>query len=783
MTLNLFGGSNKLLFLLPLFFLFFNQHLSAQAQYSISGNIKDKETGESLLGATIFVKETGGGVAADNNGFYTLTLPAGTYTLRISFISYQSIEQKVVLNGNKKLDFFLGTSAKELKEVVVSGTANTQRRDLEKTQMGKVEISIQQIKKLPAIFGEVDILKTLQLLPGVSSGSEGSTGFYVRGGGPDQNLILLDEATVYNASHLFGFFSVFNSDAVKSVELYKGGYPARYGGRLSSVVDVNLKEGNLKKYGATGGIGLIASRLTLEGPIVKDRSSFVVSGRRTYFDVFTRAYNKSKENDTDFTPIPDYFFYDLNGNANYQLDSSNKLYVSGYFGRDAFGFSRNALNFNFNWGNATASAKWNHIFSDRLFLNSTATFTDYNYVIKNKFDLFEFELGSSIQDWAVREELDYKPDVAHRMKAGAEYIYHKFGIGRVQIGSADKSVQFANDSKQFGNEVAVYALDEWEVTDKLKLDGGLRASGFITKNKTYYGLEPRAAARYKLNEDISLKGSYTRMYQYLHLVANTGASLPTDLWYPSNKVVKPQYADQLATGITFLLFGEKIIVTDEVYYKWLYNQIDFRDGAQLFFNPLLDEEFVFGKGWSYGNEIFIEKREGKVTGWIGYTLANTQRKFPDINNGEPFSPKYNTRHDVKIVLSYEVSKRVTISGTWVYTSGNFTTLPIGYAYFNDIGSVRTRITPVIDKRSNYQMAPYHRMDLALVWKLLPKWGDADLTFSIYNVYNRLNPFFLYNEMNIPGRSSPTLRLPTAPATAYQVSLFPIIPSVTFNFKF
>lgn len=783
MTSKFPPGIRNLIFLLFLLIFYFLQPVAAQEKYTVSGYIKDKETGENLLGATVLVKELGTGVAADNNGYYILNLPAGSYTLRISFISYEPLEQKLLLNENKKINFSLGTSAKELKEVVVSGTANSQRRDLEKTQMGKVEISMQQIKKLPAIFGEVDIMKTLQLLPGVSSGSEGSTGFYVRGGGPDQNLILLDDATVYNASHLFGFFSVFNSDAVKSVELFKGGYPARYGGRLSSVVDVNLKDGNTKKFGGTGGIGLIASRLTLEGPIIKNKSSFVVSGRRTYFDVFTRAYNKSKESDPEYTPIPDYFFYDLNGNANYQLDSSNRLYLSGYFGRDAFGFSRNAINFNFNWGNATSSARWNHIFTDKLFLNSTATFTDYNYVIKNKFDLFEFELGSSIQDWAIKEELDYKPNVAHSMKIGAEYIYHKFGIGRVQIGSTDKSVQFANDNKQFGNQVAAYALDEWEVTDKLKLDFGLRVSGFLTKDTSYFGLEPRASARYKLTEDVSLKGSYTRMYQYLHLVANTGASLPTDLWYPSNKAVKPQYADQVATGITFLLFDEKIIVTDEIYYKWLYNQIDFRDGAQLFFNPLLDEEFVFGKGWSYGNEIFIEKREGKATGWIGYTLAWTQRKFPEINNGEPFSPKYDTRHDVKIVLSYEISERVTISGTWVYTSGNYTTLPKGYAYFNDIGSVRTRITPIIDKRSNYQMASYHRMDLALVWKFKPKWGESDLSFSIYNFYNRLNPFFLYNELHIPDRNSPTLRLPTAPATAYQVSLFPVIPSVTYNFKF
>lgn len=758
--------------------LMLTQQMFGQASHTLSGYVRDKQSGETLIGAAVISKEMHTGGTANNYGFYSLTLPKGTYTIRIQFIGYKTEELQVELDTNKRMDFLLEQQPTELKEVEIK--ANGPRNELDKTQMSKVDLPMNQLKQLPALLGEIDILKTIQLLPGVLSGSEGGTSFYVRGGGPDQNLILLDEAPVYNASHLFGFFGIFNPDAINDVELYKGDFPARFGGRLSSVLNVTMKEGNNESYHVSGGIGLIASRLTFEGPIKKGRSSFIISARRTYADIFTRIINKAKEKQAGYTPIPDYYFYDLDAKLNYTLDDKNRLYLSGYFGRDVFNFNRSNFSFDFHWGNATTTARWNHIFTPKLFMNTVATFTNYSYVINNSQNGFNFQVGSHVQDWSGQADLDYVYNPKHYIRFGGITTYHIFGVGRVQVQSSQSGLNVNQNNTLFGTEMGIYGSDDWQISRKWKLNYGLRISGF-SSDSFYYGLEPRASMLYKLHRNVTLKLSYAQMKQYIHLVSNSASTLPTDIWYPSNKAILPQTSRQVAFGVTTLLLGDKLTLTDEVYYKWLQQQADYRNGAQLFINSSLDSQFVFGKGWAYGNEIFLQKQEGKFTGWLGYTLSWAFSQFPQINNGETFHPKYDQRHDISLVASYEMTKRLSVSATYVYSSGSLTTLPYGYIFANDIPGSGSYIVPVIDKRNNTRMGYYSRLDLAAVWKFRPKHGTSDLTFSVYNVLNRRNPYLLYVDSSIPA-SRADLQLPSA-STVKQVSLFPIIPSVTYNFRF
>jgi hypothetical protein len=749
----------------------------AQQKYTISGYVKDKGTGEGLISASIYIVEAKQGTVTNPYGHYSITLPQANYTIRVMYVGYQTYERKLSLTANTTVNIQLESEEKEVGEVVVSAHSN--QSQVEKTQMSTINLPVEQVKQLPALFGEVDILKTIQLLPGVQSGGEGSTGFYVRGGGPDQNLILLDEATVYNASHLFGFFSVFNADAIRNVELYKGGFPAQFGGRLSSVVDISLKDGNNQKYQVEGGIGLIASRLTVEGPIKKGKSSFIISGRRTYLDVFTNMINRANKNNTSYNPIPSYFFYDLNAKVNYELSDRDRLYLSGYFGRDVFNFNRANFNFGFNWGNATTTARWNHLYNPKLFQNTTASYTNYQYTIASSTGPVNFSIGSHIQDYTLKTDYDWSLSPKHAIKFGASGVWHDFGVGRVQISSSDNSLNLSQDNTLQALELGVYGSDDWTVDSLLKITYGLRISGFDNKGTFYSGVEPRASARYLVGKRSSVKLSYAKMNQYVHLVSSSGGSLPTDIWYPSTNIVKPQISQQVAAGYTTLVDKQRFVLSDEVFYKWMQNQIDYRNGAQIFLNPNLDHEFVFGKGWSYGNEIYLEKKEGKLTGWIGYTLAWSYRQYDSINNGKKFFPRYDRRHDISIVASYAFNKRITFSATWVYYSGNYISLPTGWIYLNNISGAAPIATPIYGTRDNYRMAPYHRLDLSLVWKFYPKWGTSDLTFSVYNAYNRLNPYLVYIDQSVPTEGLP---IPTG-ATAKQISLFPIIPAVTYNFKF
>ncbi len=766
----------KLFLLIP--FLFIGITLSAQDKFTVSGYVKDADNGETLIGVSIYENELQDGTTTNAYGFYSITLPAGQVELTYSYIGFDDNIQALTLDKDVSLDVEISTGSEQLQEIVV--TANSAREQVQSTQMSVERISMKEAKALPALFGEVDIIKTLQLKPGVSSGGEGTSGLIVRGGGPDQNLIILDEAIVYNPSHLFGFFSTFNSDAVKDVQLYKGGFPSQYGGRLSSVIDVKLKEGNRKKFSGAGGLGLIASRLTLEGPIVKDKGSFIVSGRRTYADIITRAVNNANADNPDYNKIPDYFFYDLNTKINYDLGKNDRIFLSAYFGRDAFIFNDEDFDFKFDWGNFTTTARWNHIYNPRLFSNMTFTFSDYNYLIKNKFDAFSFEVGSGIRDYNAKIDFYNEPNSRNSLKFGADWTFHEFNVGRLRAEEeGQEEPLFESRTDYSGWEANAYISDDFEVSKKLKINAGLRLSSFYSDSTFYAGIEPRFSMRYSLKDNISLKASYTRMNQYIHLVSSSGASLPTDIWYPSNSVVKPQVSDQVAAGISVSI-GNQFLLSNEIYYKWQRRQIDFRDGADIFINPNLNDEFVFGKGYSYGNEIYLEKKEGKLTGWVGYTLSWSWREFDAINNGNRFSPRFDRRHDASVVLLYELNRKFTFTGAWVYNTGNAISLPEARFFLQDIpGQDGGQIGTVFQERNSFRMASYHRLDLGIVMKMFLNREnfEGDLTFNTYNTYDRRNPYFIYFDTNIDDNGVVT------GIQAKQVSLFPILPSITFNFRF
>jgi hypothetical protein len=764
----------------------------AQVQHLLSGVVRGPD-GTALPGATVAVPALSLGTATEADGHYRLRVPEGEQQVTVSFVGYTTQTFSVSLRRDQQRNVMLAASPSELGEVVVRGQ-QTLKEKLQTTQMGVEHLSIREAKLLPALFGEVDILKTLQLKPGVQSGGEGSSGLFVRGGSADQNLVLVDNVLVYNPNHLFGLFSVFNSDAVQSVDLYKAGFPAQFGGRLSSVVDVKLREGDREKYVTTGGIGLISSRLSFEGPIrwgsPKEgpaRGSFIVSGRRTYFDVFTRALNRANEGKEDYTPIPDYYFYDFNAKANYTLGEKDQVFFTGYLGRDIFGFtSPNGFKANFTWGNTLGALRWQHVFSPKLTLNTTASATSYKYNLGNSVDQFSFDLGSTIQDYNLRADFDYVPNDRHTLRFGALYTHHNFGVGRIQRSSQDNSVNFGADVNYLGQEAALYATDNIKVTEKLQAELGLRATGFQSSPNHFGGLEPRASARYSLTDKISLKGSYALMYQYVHLVSNSGASLPTDIWYPSRLSVKPERSQQVSAGGSFLLGNGTFLLTNELYYKWSSNQIDFKDGAQIFANNNLDSQFLFGRGWAYGNELYLEKKTGKTTGWVGYTLAWTKRNFPPqlgttgINGGRDFYPNYDRRHNLTVVVIHQLNPRISLTASFVYTSGAPTTLPLGRFAIQDIYQGGIQAIPVYPDRNSYRLIPYHRLDLGMVYKLRPSriGGDRDLTFSIYNAYNRRNAYFIYFDQV---RDKATDKI--TGYRAQQVSLFPFIPSVTYNFKF
>lgn len=788
----------KLPLITLLFFL--NLNLFGQEEITISGTLSDAESGETLIGASVNIATLLTGTTTNEYGFYSLTIPQSSDSLEVefSYVGFQPQLRKILPKETIALNVELSTGL-QLQEVVVK--ANSYQEQLNSTQMSVEEISTAEVKVLPALLGETDILKTIQLKPGIPSGSEGTTGLFVRGGGNDQNLIILDEAVVYNANHLFGFFSTFNTDAVKDLKVYKGGFPAQYGGRLSSVIDVRMKEGNNRKFSGTGGIGLITSRLTLEGPIQKEKSSFIVSGRRTYVDIFTRAINNSKKDDPEFTPIPDYFFYDLNTKANYQISDKDKLYLSGYFGRDKFIFEGDFFDFSFDWGNATGTARWNHVFSPKLFSNTTFTYSDYQYNINTKVTGFSFTVGSDVQDANLKTDFYYAPNNRHVLRFGGNVTYHRFNVGRLKAGSDDGEVSFSTGQTFDGMQFGLYFADEYEPSKDFKINSGLRISGFANDGNWHLRLEPRIAAKYSVNERLTLKGSYARMHQYVHLVSTAGIALPTDVWYPSTERIKPQTSDQVAIGGSYLI-GKDFFLTNEYYFKYLDNQIAFADWADLFANNELEETFAIGQGYGYGFELGIEKKVGNLKGWAGYTLAWIRRgKFETIKNqtftSSPdgyFQPRYDRRHDFSIVAMFDFGKvkvpgkpkRFTASATVVYGSGDKAWVPVGRASILDVygGSFEPIVPDYGDTRNNITLPYFFRADFGLVYRFFPKWGDSDLTLSVFNLTNRRNAFFVYLEPIIEEQDFlGTIQEIPVGVKAKQVSLFPIIGSVTWNFKF
>ena len=767
----------------------------AQNKFTLSGYVKDALSGETLNGATVAVLGESKGITSNQFGFYSITLTTGTYNFICSYVGYVPQIKTINLTSNVEYNFEVAPKITTEQAVIIS----SRKRDanVKTAQMGKIDLSINQVKSIPAFLGEIDILKTIQLLPGVQSAGEGSSGLYVRGGGPDQNLILLDDAVVYNTGHLFGFFSIFNGDAIKNTSLNKGGMPAQYGGRLSSVLDISMKEGNDKNFVVQGGIGLIASRFSIEGPIKKNKASFIVSARRTYIDALAKPFIKKSSSFYG----SGYYFYDLNAKVNYKFSEKDRIYLSGYFGKDKFDFvnGQQSLKVNIPWGNSTGTLRYNHVFNNRLFSNTTVVYNDYKFNFGANQNNFQLNLLSGIRDWNVKEDFDLYPFTNHKLKFGALYTYHTF-TPSVVSGSQD-TVQFKpnNAQQKYAHEAAVYIQDDWDVSDKIKINAGIRESGFqqigpyknyttdangnrtdstiYTKAKpviTYYGFEPRFTIRYAINDETSVKASVTRNLQYIHLVSNAGTTLPTDLWVPSTLKVKPQESWLYALGL-FKNFNDNTYETSvEVYYKQLKNQIEYEEG----YTPATLEDtenfFTFGKGWSYGTELFINKTKGRLTGWIGYTLSWTYRKFAGLNSGEKYFAKYDRRHDLSLVGVYDLSKKWKLSGTFVFGSGNAATLPQRFYIFDGV------LTQEYSRINEYRLPSYSRLDRGAIYtpnkhperRLKSQW-----VFSVYNAYNRKNPYFIYfDQTGNPYDGSLNVQ-------AKQVSIFPVIPSVTWNFKF
>ncbi len=764
-------------------FVFIGLAFTARAQkYTLSGNITDAATGEELIGATVAVKGASTGAATNAYGFYSLTLPEGEYTIIAQFIGYTAEEITINLDRNLKQNFALSEQAQMLEAAVVE--AERRDQNVTSTQMGVERMDIKEINAVPVLFGEKDLVKTIQLMPGVKTTGEGSTGFFVRGGGADQNLILLDEATVYNASHLLGFFSVFNSDALKDVTLYKGSQPAPYGGRLSSVLDIKMRDGNNRKFGAEGGIGLISSRLSVEGPIVKERGSFIVSGRRTYADMFLQLSNEAALNESQL------YFYDLNLKANYKINDKHRIYVSGYFGRDVLGF-RDL--FGLEWGNSTGTVRWNYLINDKLFSNTSLIVSSYDYKIGLNLLGTNIDIFSSIDDINLKQDFQYYASSRSTFSFGFNAIHHTIVPGVVQLRSEAGLGGIALPTQR-SLENAAYVSHEYKASELLSFEYGLRlstftplgpgeffsynATGDVTDTTriasgesllTYVNLEPRFAVNYLLTEVSSIKAGYSRNAQNLHLLQNVTSGSPTDLWIPSSNNVRPQLSDQFSIGYFRNFKKNTYEFSAETYYKALQNQIDYKDGAELNFNASVESELLFGDGRAYGIEFYLKKKTGRLTGWISYTLSRIENKVEGINNGEYYPAIQDRTHDFNIVALYEINPKLQLSASWVYFTGNAVTFPSGKYIMN--GQVVNYFT----ERNGYRMPDFHRLDIGVNWirKRTEKF-ESSWNFSLYNAYGRENAFAINFE---PDPDDPNR------TQAVQIALFRWIPSATYNFKF
>lgn len=769
---------------LSTFLIFFSFVLQAFAQdkISISGYVKDASSGEVLIGATLQVKSNYRAVRTNTYGFFSLELEQANDSLFISYVGYQPLAVEVNADQQKRYSFELTPLGNTIEEVVVSG--KKQNKNVISPQMGAFNFTIEEIKNVPVIFGERDILKTIQTLPGVGKGGEGSSSFYVRGGGGDQNLILLDEATVYNASHLLGFFSTFNSDAIKDVELFKGGIPAQYGGRISSVMDIHMIDGNNKKFSGEGGLGLIASRLKLEGPLQREKSSFMLSGRRTYADMFLKA---SKDETVKKSKL---YFYDLNAKLNYRLNDKNTFYASGYFGKDDLGYGDL---FSFDWGNATATLRWNHIFSEKLFSNTSFIYSDFTYNVDVNNDESEFVINSKIENLNLKQDFSYYANSRNTLKFGFNALKQKISPASLRA-TQTSAVNSLIIQKRHGIELAAYITHEWNPIYWLSMLYGLRATDFMVMGpgtfysfdeegeaissrsysseviKHYLRLEPRLSTSFILNDRQSIKASFNRIVQNLHQLTNTTASLPTDQYVLSSLNIKPQYADQVAVGYFQNFANNKYEFSVEGYYKYMGNQIDFRNGADLQANEFLEGELLFGQGEAYGLELFLRKTKGRLNGWVSYTLGKSQRQFDQINEGRWFNARQDRTHDVSVVGLFKLTEKWNLGANFVYYTGNAITFPSGKY------TVDEKTMYYYTERNGYRMPDYHRLDLSATYEpqIKDKRFKSSWSFGLYNVYNRKNAYIIDFREN---ENNPNI------TEAYKIALFGIIPSVTWNFKF
>lgn len=783
--------------LIALLFLLFSGAASAQSKFTISGKITDAENGEELIGATVLVKEKPGiGAITNSYGFYSLTLPEGSYTLIYGFIGFDPVEKSITLNADQKISMELGFSASEMESVVVEAEAENQ--NVEKVQMSTEELNVEEVKIMPALFGEVDIIKTLTLLPGVQNAGEGTTGLFVRGGANDQNLVLLDDAPVYNASHLLGFFSVFNSDAIKDVQLYKGGIPAQFGGRLSSILDIRMNEGNSKDFEASGGIGTISSRLTVEGPIAKDKASFIVSGRRTYADLFLNFANDPDLRNNQL------YFYDFNAKVNYKINDKNRIFLSGYFGRDVLKFDET---FGIDWGNTTGTLRWNSVLNDKLFLNTTLIYSDFDYGFEIDNGAGQnFQWESSLRDIQAKLSFDYYLSPKNTLIFGIDNIYHEFTPARIEPINNESIFNAIKLDRNFAFEQAAYIGNEQKVTPKLTLQYGLRWSAYQNVGKGneylygegqdisdetitdtlrydngfngrnfYHGLEPRLGAKYTIGKTSSVKASYNRTRQYIQSVATNTASLPFDRWIGSSRYLEPQIGDQIAAGYFRNFDDNTYEASVEGYYKWMENQLDVRNGADVLVNNNVEEALAAGRAWSYGAEFMLRKNKGFTTGWVSYTWSKTQRQIDAISQGNAYSPRYDRRHDISLVVTHRFSERLILSGNWVYSTGAAVSFPVARYELEGL------IVDYYDdaNRNGNRMPDYHRMDLSLTvkGKQRRRW-QGSWNFSVYNAYNRYNAFTItFREKTDDDGNG------LGEMEAVQQTLFGIIPSVSYNFRF
>lgn len=754
----------------------------AQEKFTISGTIKSKKNGETIIGATIRAGESG--ATSNDYGFFSLTLPKGSYTIHVSAVGLEEFSKEVVLDKDITLNIQLEDQSKTLDNVVI--TASSKNRSLSSAQMGIERLSTKEIKNIPVLLGERDVLKTIQLLPGIKSAGDGNSGFFVRGGAADQNLILLDEANVYNASHLLGFFSTFNSDAIKDVTVYKGGMPAQYGGRLSSVLDIKMNDGNNQNFSVSGGIGVISAKLNVEGPIQKDKSSFLITGRRTYADMFLKLARDTALRNNKL------YFYDLNAKVNYSLGSKDRLYLSGYFGKDVLAAGQT---FGIDWGNATGTLRWNHIFSNKLFSNTSLILSNYNYNISIRSGGTDFDIFSQIRDWNVKQEFQWYLNERNNIRFGFNSIYHTIRPGEVRPASLKSSINLLLLQQRYSWENGIYFNNTYKASPKLNINYGIRLTTFsvlgdgdffavdgegnVTDTthykkgefvKTYINPEPRLGVSYQLNSTSSIKGSFARNVQNLHLISNSTTASPTDKWVASTNIIKPEISDQVSIGYYKNLWNNDYEVTVETYYKNMQNQIDYRDGADIFINTdAIESQLLFGKGRAYGLEMQFKKKAGKFTGWLSYTLSKTERKINGINNNNWYNAKQDRTHDIALVVSYELSKKWTLSANWIYYTGNAVTFPAGkYNMDNQTVFYYT-------ERNGYRMPDYHRLDIGATMQLRKrKKFSSELNFSLFNAYGRENAYTIsFRESeDDPSRTE-----------AVQLSLFRFIPSVSYNFKF